>query len=120
MAKLGQEVDVYCGRCKVERYHTVAAVSDDGKIERVQCGYCHSSRKYRDPAATPRSRKAAAARESEPAAPGRPYTTRHRFDKGDVLEHNKYGRGRVTEVRGDRIDVRFGDGELRTFLHGMS
>ena len=29
MAKLGQQVDYYCGTCKVDRYHTVAAVSPD-------------------------------------------------------------------------------------------
>lgn len=119
MAKLGQEVDVYCGRCKMERFHTVAAISADGKIERVQCGYCHSSRKYRDPATT-RAHKSAAPREAEPATPGRPYSSRSRYDKGDVVEHDRYGRGRVTEVRGDRIDIRFADGETRTFLHGAS
>jgi hypothetical protein len=31
--------------------------------------------------------------------------------------HPKYGRGRVTDVRGDRIDVKFTDGEARTFVH---
>jgi transposase-like protein len=52
MAKLGQQVDVYCGRCKVERYHTVAAISADGRIERVQCDYCQSTRAYKDPLST--------------------------------------------------------------------
>lgn len=126
MAKLGQQVDVYCGRCKVERYHTVAAIGDGGRIEKVVCGYCQSSRKYRDPAfstprrttssATPRRRRADEL-PPDPGTPARPYSPRDTYDKGDVLFHAKYGRGRVTEVRGDRIDVKFTDGELRTFVH---
>ena len=121
MPKLGQQVDVFCGRCKVERYHTVAAVSADGSIERVVCGYCQSSRKYKDP--TPKTRakrapRAPAEKAIDADTPGKPYSLHSRFGKGDVLDHSKYGKGRVTEVRGDRIDVKFVDGETRTFLHG--
>jgi hypothetical protein len=126
MAKLGQQVDVYCGRCKVERYHTVAALGDGGRIERVVCGYCQSSRKYRDPTfSTPRRASAGTGARrirvvepaDDPMVVARPYSPHERFDKGDVVAHAKYGRGRITEVRGDRIDVKFVDGEVRTFLH---
>jgi hypothetical protein len=129
MAKLGQQVDVYCGRCKVERYHTVAAIGDGGRIERVVCGYCQSARKYKDPAyskpASPRASGGVrrAKREEElpdPSTPARPYSPHEHYEKGDVLFHAKYGRGRVTEVRGDRIDVRFSASEVRTFLHMAS
>jgi hypothetical protein len=125
MAKLGQQVDVYCGRCKVERYHTVAAIGDGGRIERVVCGYCQSARRYRDPAA-PAARRASAtgtraARvvddRPDPLAAARPYAPREHYDKGETVSHPKYGRGRVTDVRGDRIDVKFTDGTVRTFLH---
>src|SRR5262249_18763537 len=111
MAKLGQQVDVYCGRCKVERYHTVAALGDGGRIERVACGYCQTAGKYRDPAA-PVARRAAAGgtRASrvvddrpDPLASARPYAPREHYDKGETVSHSKYGRGRVTDVRGDRI-----------------
>jgi hypothetical protein len=126
MAKLGQQVDVYCGRCKVERYHTVAALGDGGRIERVVCGYCQSPRKYKDPAFTTPRRVSAGgaprrAREiddrPDPNAAARAYSPNESFGKGDVIFHSKYGRGRVSEVRGDRIDVKFVDGEVRTFLH---
>ena len=126
MAKLGQQVDVYCGRCKVERYHTVAAIGEGGRIERVVCGYCQSARKYKDPKFAPAPRASSgggvrrARKEEEPPDPGtpaRPYSPRDRYEKGEFLFHSKYGRGRVAEVRGDRVDVKFSDGAVRTFMH---
>ena len=126
MAKLGQQVDYYCGTCKVDRYHTVAAVSPDGRNERIVCGYCNSARKYREPTA-PTTRKTSAsggtrrtrasAEPLETVAVVHPYSPHQEYDKGDVIQHPKYGRGRVADVRGDRIDVKFADGAERTFLH---
>src|SRR6185369_6575119 len=124
MARLGEQVDIYCGRCKVERYHTVAALGTGGKIERVVCGYCNTPRKYKDPSAKPVRRAASASTRSsdrslpEPVLPPRPYVPSSTYDKGDFLDHSKYGRGRVTDVRGDRIDVKFTDGNVRVFRHG--
>jgi transposase-like protein len=127
MAKLGQQVDVYCGRCKVERYHTVAAISADGRIERVQCDYCQSTRAYKDPLSTtkkatgaPRTRRTAASQMPDESSPARTYSPDIHFDKGEVISHTKYGRGRVIEVRGNRVDVRFSDGNDRTFVHRNS
>ena len=127
MPRLGDQVDVYCGKCKVERYHTVAALGDGGRIERVVCGYCHTPRKYRDPAAAPPRRAAASAtgttrrRASSPAIdpsePARDFSPHETYSDGDVVIHSKYGRGRVVAVRGDRIDVRFVDSAVRTFIH---
>lgn len=126
MAKLGQQVDVYCGKCKVERYHTVAALGNNGQIERIVCGYCHTPRKYRDPATTTVRRSTAGTgvrrtREvddrPDPYATARPFSPQEHYEKGDTIMHSKYGRGRVAEVRGDRIDVKFADGTARTFLH---
>ena len=124
MARLGDQVDVYCGRCKVERYHTVAAMGPGGRIERIVCGYCHTPRKYKDPAtaaprrsgSAPRTRRAVESG-PDPLAAAKAYRPSESYDKGDVIAHGKYGRGRVTEVRGDRIDVKFADGTERTFLH---
>jgi hypothetical protein len=123
MAKLGQQVDVYCGRCKVERYHTVAALGPGGRIERIVCGYCHTARNYKDPAATPARAAAAgtrtrrAAPDPMPTSPPKPYSPGERYEKGDFVSHSKYGVGRVSDVRNDRIDVKFTDGTSRVFLH---
>jgi mono/diheme cytochrome c family protein len=129
MRRLGDQVDVYCGKCKVERYHTVAALGDGGRIERVVCGYCHTPRKYKDPAAAPRRQPTAASTSTrrrtatpaiDPSEPSRAFSPRDTYQENDVIVHAKYGRGRVVAVRGDRIDVRFVDSTLRTFLHTPS
>jgi hypothetical protein len=107
----------------MERYHTVAALGPAGRIERIQCDYCGAARNYKDPAASPSKRSASsvraprAPRETAPTGPPKPFSVSARFEKGDVIEHAKYGLGRVTEVRGDRVDVKFTDGETRTFKH---
>lgn len=122
MARLGEQVDVYCGRCKVERYHTVAAIGDGGRIERIVCGYCQTPRKYRDPASARRVGTRTTTRSPrtvviDSTTPAKQFSTGDTYGEGDVIAHSKYGRGRVVAVRGDRIDVKFGDGSSRTFLH---
>lgn len=42
------------------------------------------------------------------AAEATPYRPRTTFQKGEVIEHVKFGRGRVEEVDGDKIVVAFG------------
>jgi len=128
MARLGDQVDVYCGRCKMERYHTVAALGTHGAIERVVCGYCQTARKFKDPTlaaprrststGTGRTRANSAGSVIVPARPPRPFDIAVTYEKDDMIDHVRYGIGRVMDVRGDRIDVRFPDGELRTFMHG--
>jgi hypothetical protein len=127
MPRLGDQVDVYCGRCKMERYHTVAALGQYGAIERVVCGYCQTSRKFKDPAGSPRrsaqssgprARASAASVSVAPSRPPRRFDVADSYAKDDFIEHLRYGIGRVTEVRGDRIDVKFTDGSVRTFVHG--
>lgn len=126
MARLGHQIDYYCGRCKMERYHTVAALGAGGRAERITCDYCGTSRNYKDPAFAPPKRAGSsgtgrgsrAVREPLPTSPPKPFSPGKRYEKGDFIEHAKYGVGRVTEVRGDRIDVKFADGSERTFKHG--
>jgi hypothetical protein len=127
MARLGDQVDVYCGRCKMERYHTVAALGPSGAIERVVCGYCQTARKFKDPttstarrpsqAGVARTRAQAAGATAMPTRPPRRFDVADTYEKDDFIEHGRYGIGRVTDVRGDRIDVKFSDG-VRTFMHG--
>src|ERR1041384_8211228 len=50
--------------------------------------------------------------------PPRRFEVTETYDKDDLIENGRYGIGRVTDVRGDRIDVKFTDGAVRTFMHG--
>jgi hypothetical protein len=111
----------------MERYHTVAALGAHGAIERVVCGYCQTSRKYKDPTTTvrraatsgsTRARTHAASAVVMPTRPPRRFDVAETYEKDDLIDHVRYGIGRVTDVRGDRIDVKFTDGSARTFMHG--
>src|SRR5262245_2805039 len=45
--RAGHSVDDLCRACKTLRDHTIMAVSPDGAILRVVCGYCGSQHNYR-------------------------------------------------------------------------
>ena len=126
MLKVGSELELACGRCKEMRYHTVAALGADGSVASVVCNFCHTSHRYHGKAATVtrvarsnrvRSHSSALDGDLDPSKPARPYSPSAKYEKGDHLDHAKFGRGSVIDVRGDRIDVRFADGGLRVFVH---
>lgn len=124
-ARVGGEVEQLCGRCKELRYHTISAMGAGGRIEQVVCNFCHSSHRYHAPAgkaagsAAPRKARAPRTTEPDERGPARNYAPRDTYEKGEAILHAKYGRGKVTDVRGDRIDVRFSDGSVRVFLHAV-
>jgi len=43
---IGQEIETYCGKCKIDTLHLITAVGDD-KIEKVMCKICMSYHKYK-------------------------------------------------------------------------
>jgi hypothetical protein len=49
MYEVGQEVEAWCGQCKVNRRSAIASLNSDGSIDRVTCTYCQTSRNYRPP-----------------------------------------------------------------------
>jgi hypothetical protein len=121
--QLGGDVDAYCGKCKVIREHVIAALSAEGKIERVQCRTCQSNHLYRErQSRTASSRTTARASKkdllhpSQQNGPLRAYSMQERFSVGDRVEHPKFGLGLVVEVRSGKIDVKFGR-EVKTLIH---
>lgn len=123
--QLGGDVEAYCGKCKETREHVIAALSDKGEIQRVQCRTCQSNHIYRErktatkTASTraPRGSKKDAAAGADAVGPLRAYTMQTRFAVGDRVEHPKFGLGVVIDVRASKIDVKFGR-ELKTLIHG--
>jgi len=120
--KVGSQIEAWCGSCKVERAHTIAAIDPDGTINKVTCDHCNSSHRYKAPAseadAKPVKRrassKATAAAASNRAV--RNYARNEKYTVGDQIEHPKHGRGTVTEVAAPtKIRVKFFDSE-RTLL----
>ena len=121
----GDEVAAYCGRCKQERTHQVVALNAKGQADRVICRFCQSNHLYREIKTgaqdVPISKKYPASREpsgssQSSATPLRQYSGKDVYAEGDMIQHPKFGQGRVSKARGGKIDVRFGS-EVRTLLH---
>ncbi|HZS47821.1 MAG TPA: hypothetical protein VFC63_22315 [Blastocatellia bacterium] len=121
---VGSQIDAWCGSCKVERSHTIAAIDPDGTVNRVTCEHCNSYHRYRAPAAAAatKTRRASSARTAAvPAASRvvRNYDRSEKYAVGELIDHPKHGRGTITEVAAPtKIRVKFFDGE-RTLLQAM-
>lgn len=111
-----------CTKCKLSLDHTIVAV-EGAVIAKVKCSTCGSTHKYKDPAAVkkPRvSRKKAAeptaamlwqacltqARGKELA-----YAMTGRYRVGDILVHDKFGKGVVRKLAMNKCHVIFEDKE---------
>jgi hypothetical protein len=121
----GDEIVAYCGRCKQERTHQVVALNSKEQADRVICRFCQSNHLYREiktgAQSTSASKKYPTIKEPvastrSVATPLRQYNGKEVYAEGDLIQHPKFGQGRVIEARGGKIDVRFGS-EIRTLLH---
>ena len=121
----GDEVLTYCGRCRQERTHQIVALNSAGRPDRVVCRFCQSNHLYRENKSGARSASISKndsftgdpMNSSRPGAtPLRPYSGKEVYAEGDMIQHPKYGQGRVVKARGGKIDVKFGT-EVRTLLH---
>jgi hypothetical protein len=124
----GDEIVAYCGRCKQERTHQVVALNSEGQADRVICRFCQNNHLYREiktgTKSTSTSKKYPPTKEPivsslSVATQLRQYSGKDVYAEGDVIQHPKFGQGRVIEVRGAKIDVRFGS-EIRTLLHAFN
>lgn len=119
--QVGGDVETQCKKCGESRAHVIVALKDNGEIAKVQCGFCGSNHVYR-PAKTKtktsstRTTSRSKKESSESSGPPRPYSMQDRFAAGDQIEHPKFGKGTVVEVRSGKIDVKFGR-ELKTLIH---
>lgn len=115
-SRIGQEVETYCGRCRMDRTHRVVAQDPDGSISKVICAMCNSYRKYKEPsAAKPRATTRRASTRSvvveELGPPSRTYNTRENYEVGEVISHPTFGVGKVVSLRdAKKIEVKFSDG----------
>ena len=129
--RVGQEINAYCGKCKTERTHIVAAMDGD-IVRKVTCSMCKGTHNYKDKAPVKterasRSKSATGSRQSKQAAtfsidpkrPVRSYDMNTNFVAGDVINHPKFGLGSVEiSVPPNKIEVRFQEGK-KLLLHNM-
>jgi hypothetical protein len=126
MLKIGDNVDSWCGKCKMMLAHTIEAMVGD-KPARVLCNTCKAQHRY----------KAAETTTSKPAQPRKPratkyqtllqgkstgvvkrYSTKESYQPGDVIEHPNFGVGVATALKdGSKIEMLFESGP-KLLVHG--
>jgi len=129
--KPGDNIDSWCGKCKMVLAHTIEAMVGK-KPARVSCNTCKSQHSYKanppgegsrkTPGSAPSPRRSANRYQSLLKANGesavKAYSPASKYEQGDVLEHPTFGRGVATAVRdGTKIDVLFESGS-KILIHG--
>jgi hypothetical protein len=66
--RVGDNVDGYCTRCKIDLNHTIEALDAEGQIARVHCNTCGSQHNYHRPRSDSASRSTSPSYQT-PAAP---------------------------------------------------
>lgn len=131
--RVGGEIESYCGSCKEERTHIIAAMDGD-IVRRVTCSMCGGTHNFkRKTAATASSGAAATTKRAtgsrrtkeaqaftiDPSRPQKAYDMNHNYSTGDVINHPKFGPGLVeNSLPPNKIEVRFQEGK-KMLLHNM-
>lgn len=120
----GMNIESYCTKCRLNLDHTVIAMEEE-KIARVRCRTCGSTHKYRVPAGPRkvRARKSAQSGEetttrivwetgiAEARGKEREYDMHAKYRIGDIVNHEKFGKGIVVKLHDRKCDMLFQDKE---------
>ncbi len=123
---VAQILETQCTKCKLPLTHTVVLHNSEGIVERVQCRTCGSEHKYhpeKKKAAKKPVKKPRASRTKKPTAADIfeqlaqkfqekkpvPYTMEGSYKTDDVIDHKTFGKGIVTGVSYQKMDVAFSD-----------
>src|ERR1051325_1375054 len=131
--RVGLDITAYCGKCKSERTHTIAAMDGD-MVRKVTCSMCNGTHNFKvkepmkkegarpvgRPPKSGSSRKSKEAAYSiDPTRPVRQYNLDTNFAIGDVINHPKFGLGSVEATYlPNKVEVRFQEGK-KTLIHNM-
>lgn len=130
--KVGGDVDAYCTKCKMVLGHTILAMVGE-RIARVRCNTCQGEHVFKTGApAAPKPRPAKVTTSGErtkaevtsfdevlsgkDVASAKPYSVNDKFSAEQVIDHPTFGRGWVSSVRPDKIDVTF-KSFVKTLVH---
>ena len=125
---VGADVDASCKKCAEDRQHVIASLKSDGNIHKVTCRTCEGTHLFRRPKAllakkkaSPRRKKGAVTLTEAEAAKAKAYALDGEFNVGDFVKHNKFGPGKVLELRsGGKMEVGFEDGPKLLVRKGHS
>jgi hypothetical protein len=121
----GQNIDSYCGKCKLNLDHTIMTMSGEA-VAKVRCKTCGSLHKFKSPldaqkVRKPRAKKGAgedatteivwAAGLAEARGKERDYSMASRYRVGDIVNHQTFGKGIVLKLYANKCDMLFKDRE---------
>lgn len=121
----GQDIDTYCGKCKLNRDHTIMTM-DGETIAKVRCKMCGSLHKFKSPLDAKKVRKPSkikgagegataeivwAAGLEEAKGKERDYSMASKYRIGDIVNHQTFGKGIVTKLYTNKCDMLFKDKE---------
>lgn len=121
----GQNIDSYCGKCKLNLDHTIMAMDGETMVK-VRCKTCGSSHKFRDPLVAQKVRMSRAKKDAGETATAeivwaaglaeakgkeRDYSTASRYRIGEIVSHQTFGKGIVMKLYANKCDMLFKDKE---------
>ncbi len=119
----GKNIASYCGKCKVSRDHTIMTMVGEA-VDKVRCQDCGSMHKYSDPLVVQKVRKPRAKKSVEETAEivwqaglaeakgkERDYSMASKYCIGDIVNHQKFGKGVVMKLYANKCDMLFKDRE---------
>lgn len=134
---VGKEILSYCNKCKLNLAHLIVVMKDLETIGKVQCKTCKSTHAYKNPdtekikkvrkksngGSRRQTKKEKMIADTWQAAMDDPnnkevkYSPREKFNKGDLIDHPKFGTGVIEKlIESDKIEVVF-QNEIKTLIH---
>jgi hypothetical protein len=125
MNAAGQNIDSYCGKCKVGREHTIMTLDGDA-VAKVRCKMCGSMHKYKSPLDAQRVRNKRAKKDigeaataeiiwaaglSEAKGKERDYSMASKYRIGEIVNHDTFGKGIVMSLYSHKCNMLFKDRE---------
>jgi hypothetical protein len=121
----GDTIVSYCTKCKLNLDHTIVAM-DGEMVVKVKCRTCGSTHKFRDPADASKARPGKTKQEggtrvtasdrwetalAESKGKSHPYSMETKYRVGDIVLHDRFGKGVVLKLYTNKCDVLFQDQE---------
>lgn len=129
MLKPGDNVDSWCGTCKMLLAHTIEAMIGE-KPARVHCNTCNAQHNYRPNKPGETARKSPGTRGKTRATKyelsmagknvgqAKPYSPKDTYTAGDVLQHPTFGVGVASVVKDPtKVEVIF-EGGVKLLAQG--
>ena len=114
---VARDIVTTCTKCKMELRHVVISQNSKGVVAKVRCYTCGSEHKYYPEKKHPSTRKKpgtfekyATLLEQNSNKEAISYSMQKSYQLHDVIEHKAFGKGIVTSVSDQKMDVMFETG----------